>query len=601
MVERAQRFTGCARFFVSRRRVTWSRKYKGTALLVPKLFTTLQKYDRATFVSDAIAGVIVGIVALPLAIAFAIASGVEPGRGLWTAIVAGFIISALGGSRVQIGGPTGAFVVIVYGIVHEYGIDGLIAATFMAGVLLIGFGVARFGAAIKFIPHPVVTGFTSGIAVIIFSGQVRDLLGLRMEAVPPDFVERWAAYAGATSFSVDAAILSAVSIGIIIFWPRFNRRVPGPFVALVAGTMLAHFLGLDVETIGSRFGTITPSIPKPHMPDLTAAQVASLVGPAFTIALLAAIESLLSAVVADGMTGTRHRSNMELVAQGVANIASASVGGIPATGAIARTATNVKNGGRTPVAGIIHAMTLLLITLAFGKWAALIPMPVLAAILVVVAYHMSEWRAFRAELRSPKSDVAVLLATFLLSVLVDLTVAIEVGMVLAAFLFIKRMAEVTNISAVTRELNDQTADDDTDENSVSRRSVPPGVEVYEINGPFFFGAAETFKDTLARIAGKPKVLIIRMRYVLALDSTGMHALKDVVHRSRRDGTIVLLSDVHMQPLVALTGSPTLAEIGEQNLFGNIDDALNRARSIVGVPEKPAPKGATPTVERERLP
>ena len=575
-------------------------RYARNALLVPKLFTTLDGYDRQTFASDAIAGVIVGIVALPLAIAFAIASGVEPGRGLWTAIVAGLIISAFGGSRVQIGGPTGAFVVIVYGIVQEYGIDGLVAATFMAGILLIVFGVARFGAAIKFIPHPVVTGFTSGIAVIIFSGQIKDLFGLEMEAVPPDFLERWAAYASATSFNPHAVAISALAVGIIFLWPRVNRRIPGPFVALVAATVLAQVLGLDVETIGSRFGAITPSVPKPHMPDLSIAQVGALVGPAFTIALLAAIESLLSAVVSDGMTGGRHRSNMELVAQGMANIASASVGGIPATGAIARTATNVKNGGRTPVAGIIHALTLLLITLVFGKWAALIPMPVLAAILVVVAYHMSEWRAFRAELRSPKSDVAVLLTTFALTVLIDLTVAIEVGMVLAAFLFIKRMAEVTNISAVTRELNDEMGDDETDENAVSRRSVPKGVEVYEINGPFFFGAAETFKDTLGRIARKPKVLIIRMRHVLALDSTGMHALKDVVHRSRKDGTVVLLSDVHMQPLVALTGSPTLEEIGRDNLFGNLDDALNRARALVGAPAESPPGGSTPTVERERI-
>ena len=537
---------------------------------------------------------------MPLAIAFAIASGVTPGRGLWTAIVAGFLISALGGSRVQIGGPTGAFVVIVYGIVHDYGIDGLIVATLMAGVLLIVFGLARFGGAIKFIPHPVVTGFTSGIAVIIFSGQIRDLFGLSMETVPPGFVEKLQAYSHATAFNPAATALAALSLVIIIGWPRVTRRIPGPFVALVAVTALAHFLNLDVETIGSRFGDISASVPTPHMPDLTFAQVVSLVGPAFTIALLASVESLLSAVVADGMTGGRHRSNMELIAQGVANIASASVGGIPATGAIARTATNVKSGGRTPVAGIIHALVLLLITLAFGKWAALIPMSVLAAILVVVAYHMSEWRAFRAELRSPKSDVAVLLTTFLLTVLVDLTVAIEVGMVLAAFLFIKRMAEVTNISAVTRELEDGSDDEYQDANSVSRRRVPHGVEIYEINGPFFFGAAETFKDTLGRIARKPKVLIIRMRHVLALDSTGMHALKDVVHRSRKDGTIVLLSDVHMQPLVALTGSPTLAEVGRENLFGNLDDALNRARALVGVAEEPPPGGATPTVERERI-
>jgi len=550
-----------------------------TPTLVPKLVTSLQDYDRAQLIRDSTAGLIVGIVALPLAIAFAIASGVTPDRGLWTAIVAGLIISALGGSRVQIGGPTGAFVVIVYGVVQKYGIDGLIASTFMAGVLLVIFGLARFGAAIKFIPHPVVTGFTSGIAVVIFAGQVRDLLGLEMPTVPPDFVDKWIAYSHASGLNVTAIVLSALSIAILLIWPRISKRVPAPFVALIVATALAQLLHLPVETIGSRFGEISASLPRPHLPDLSLSQVSALVGPAFTIALLGSIESLLSAVVSDGMIGGRHRSNMELVAQGIANIASATFGGIPATGAIARTATNVKNGGRTPVAGMVHALTLLVITLAFGKWAALIPMCVLAAILTVVAYHMSEWRAFMAEFTSPKSDVLVLLATFTLTVMVDLTVAIEVGMVLAAFLFIKRMAEVTNISAVTREIEDEEMEV-ADPDSVDSRRLAKGIEVYEINGPFFFGAAETFKDTLARIAAKPKVLIIRMRHVLALDSTGMHALKDVVHRSRKDGTYVLLSDVHMQPLVALTGSAVLAEIGSDNLFTNLSDALERAQSLM---------------------
>ena len=557
-----------------------------TPSLVPKLVTSLQTYDREQFGKDLGAGVIVGIVALPLAIAFAIASGVTPDRGLWTAIVAGFLISALGGSRVQIGGPTGAFVVIIYAVVQKYGIDGLIVSTFMAGILLIAFGVARFGTVIKFIPHPVVTGFTSGIAVIIFSSQIRDFFGLRMETVPPDFIDKWVAYASAGSIDWTALALSLGSIVVLILWPRVSRRIPAPFVALLLATLVARVFHLPVETIGSRFGEISAAIPMPRLPQLTLAQITALIAPAFTIALLGAVESLLSAVVSDGMIGGRHRSNMELVAQGVANVASASFGGIPATGAIARTATNVKNGGRTPVAGMVHALTLLLITLAFGRWASLIPMSVLAAILVVVAYHMSEWRAFRAELSSPRSDVVVLLATFLLTVLVDLTVALEVGMVLAAFLFIRRMAEVTNISAVTRELEDEDDFDRADPNAVSRRRIPRGVEVYEINGPFFFGAAERFKDTLARVARKPQVLIIRMRHVLALDSTGMHALKDVVHRSRKDGTLVLLSDVHMQPLVALTGSALLAEIGDENLFGNLDDALNRARRFLGEAEEP---------------
>ncbi|HTE46305.1 MAG TPA: SulP family inorganic anion transporter [Gemmatimonadaceae bacterium] len=567
-------------------------------MLVPKLFTSMKSYDRAQLLRDSVAGVIVGIIALPLAIAFAIASGVTPSRGLWTAIVAGFIISALGGSRVQIGGPTGAFVVIVYGIVQKYGIDGLTVATLMAGVLLVIFGLAKFGAALKFIPHPVITGFTSGIAVIIFSGEMKDFFGLHMGVVPPDFFGKWMGFAQATGVTPAAIGIASLALAIIVLWPRVNRKIPGPFVALIVTTTIATVFHLPLETIGSRFGEISAAIPHPQIPHLSLVQVTSLVGPAFTIALLGAVESLLSAVVADGMIGGRHRSNMELVAQGVANIVTPLFGGIPATGAIARTATNVKNGGRTPVAGIVHALTLLVITLVAGRWAALIPMATLAAILVVVAYHMSEWRAFRAELRSPKSDVAVLLTTFSLTVLVDLTVAIEVGMVLAAFLFIRRMADVTNVSVVTRELEDDTGEED-DVNAAYRRAVPRGVEIYEINGPFFFGAAETFKDTLARVSGKPRVLIIRMRHVLALDSTGMHALKDVVHRSRGDGTVVLLSDVHMQPLVALTGSPVLDEIGRDNLFGNLDDALNRARVLLGLPEELPPEGTEPTVTRER--
>ncbi len=574
-------------------------------MLQPKLITTLRSYDRRQFFNDAIAGVIVGVVALPLAIAFAIASGVTPDRGLWTAIVGGFIISAVGGSRVQIGGPTAAFVVIVYSIVHQYGVDGLTVATLMAGVILLIMGLAKFGAMIKYIPHPVITGFTSGIAVIIFSSEIKDFFGLHLGELPPDFVGKWIAYAThATGITPPAIAVSALALAIILVWPRINRRIPGPFVALIVTTAVAHLMHLDIETIGTRFGAISATIPHPQMPHLSLLQITALVGPAFTIAMLAAIESLLSAVVADGMIGGRHRSNMELVAQGIANIASALFGGIPATGAIARTATNVKNGARTPMAGIIHALTLLLITLFFGRWAALIPMATLAAILVVVSYHMSEWRTFRAELHSPRSDVIVLLATFGLTVFVDLTVAISVGMVLAAFLFMHNMALVTEVSLLDREPDEADILDGADvyardPEGLRRWDIPPGVEVYEINGPFFFGAAETFKDTLARVAGKPKVLIIRMRDVLSLDSTAMNALKDVVHRSRKDGTTVLLSDVHMQPLVALTGSPILEEIGKENLFGNLFDALNRARSLLGLPAMARPEGTGPTVYRER--
>jgi SulP family sulfate permease len=560
-------------------------------MLVPKLFTTMRSYDREQFTSDAIAGIIVGVVALPLAIAFAIASGVTPDRGLWTAIVAGFIISALGGSRVQIGGPTGAFVVIVYGIVQKYGIDGLTVATLMAGVILVIMGVAKLGTMIRFIPQPLITGFTSGIAVIIFSGEIKDLFGLHMGEVPANFVAKWQAYAtNATGFTPAAIGVAALSLAIMLLWPRVSRRIPGPFVALIVATIAVRLLNLPVETVGSRFGALVTGMPHPQMPQLSFAQITGLVGPAFTIAMLAAIESLLSAVVADGMIGGRHRSNMELVAQGVANIVSPLFGGIPATGAIARTATNVSNGGRTPVAGMMHAATLLVITLFAGRWAALIPMSTLAAILVVVSYHMSEWREFASELRSPKSDVAVLLTTFGLTVFVDLTVAIGVGMVLAAFLFIRRMATLTTVTTVTNVArmlgahDSDTMDAESEKIAVSasaRQDIPDGVEMYEVMGPFFFGAAATFRDTIARVSGKPRVLIIRMRDVLALDSTGMRALRDVARGSRKSGTTVILADVHMQPLVALTGTPTLSEIGEENVFGNVDDALRRARELTG--------------------
>ena len=568
-------------------------------MLVPKLVTTLKDYTRAQFGRDVGAGVIVGIVALPLAIAFAIASGLTPERGLYTAIIAGFVISALGGSRVQIGGPTGAFVVIVAGIVQRYGVDGLLVATLMAGVILVVFGLVRMGGAIKFIPYPVTIGFTSGIALIIFSSQVKDLLGLDMDAVPASFVAKWDAYAHAfDSVNPWALVVAVATFTIILVWPRIERRIPGPFVALIVTTVGAHLLRLPVETIGARFGVIHAGLPHPSLPPITLALVASLAGPAFTIAMLAAIESLLSAVVADGMIGGRHRSNMELVAQGVANLVSPIFGGMPATGAIARTATNVKNGGRTPVAGIVHAVTLLLITLFFGRWAAYIPLATLAAILVVVAFHMSEWRTFASEFRAPKSDVAVLLATFLLTVLVDLTVAIEVGMVLAAFLFMRRMAEVTNIKVLTHEFIDPADDFEKDPNAVRRRVVPEGVQVYEITGPFFFGAAEMFKDRVGRIAGRPKVLILRLRHVPAIDSTGLHALREVVRRSRQEGALVILSDVHAQPVVALERSGMYDELGEDNVQGNIDDALNRARAHLGLPSAAAPAFATPTVARE---
>ena len=568
-------------------------------MFVPKLVTTLRDYTRAQFAADAVAGVVVGIVALPLCIAFAIASGVTPDRGLYTGIVAGFLISLLGGSRVQVGGPTGAFVVIIYGIVQRYGVEGLTVATLMAGVFLIIMGVAKLGGALQFIPFPVVTGFTSGIALIIFSSQVKDFLGLQMGAVPAEFVAKWEAYGrhfGAVNWY--AALVASLTLAICAIWPRLGPRVarlPGPFVALVVTTAIVTVLNLPVETIGSRFGAIDASFPRPVMPHLAFGDVTALVGPALTIAVLAAIESLLSAVVADGMIGgARHRSNMELVAQGVANIASPIFGGIPATGAIARTATNVKNGGRTPVAGIVHSLTLLLITLFFGRWAALIPMATLAGILVLVAYQMSEWRVFRSELRAPRSDAAVLVTTFLLTVIVDLTVAIAVGMVLAAFLFMRRMAEVTDVRYVTAQLSEGT-ERMHDPSAVSLRDVPRDVEVYEVDGPFFFGAATRFKDTVGQIGRRPRVLIIRLRDVPAIDSTGLHALREVARRAKGEGTLFLLCDVQAQPLIALGRSTLLDEIGEENIYGDIDDALDRARAQIGAPPSPRNSASTAAV------
>jgi sulfate permease, SulP family len=551
-------------------------------LLVPKLVTTLKTYNRQQLVADLTAGVIVGIVALPLAIAFAIASGLSPQRGLYTAVIAGFIISALGGSRVQIGGPTGAFVVIVYGIVQQYGVDGLTVATIMAGLILVAFGVAGLGGAIKFIPFPVVTGFTSGIAAILIVQQLRDVLGLQLTSAPPEFVERLRLYATRLdTINPNAVAISVGTLLILGLWPRFSHKVPAPFVALVVTTLLVHALGVPVETIGERFGEIHAGFPHLSFPSISFEAGRALVGPALAIAALAAVESLLSAVVADGMIGGRHRSNMELVAQGAANIVAPLFGGMPATGAIARTATNVKSGGRTPIAGMTHALTLLVITLFFGRMAALIPLATLGAIVLWVAYRMAEWRVFKSELSAPKSDAIVMVVTFLLTVLVDLTVGIGVGMVLASFLFMKRMAEVTNVTMVSRELQDSSPSVDRS-GAIYTRSIPPGVEVYEINGPFFFGAAEKFKDTLSEISRKPKVLIIRMRNVPAMDSTAMHALRDLVRRTRRDGTVVFFSDVRAQPLMALTQSELLEEIGTQHVFDDIDRALTAARARLGL-------------------
>jgi SulP family sulfate permease len=525
--------------------------------------------------------VIVGVVALPLSIAFAIASGVPPQAGLYTAIIAGAIVALLGGSRVQVAGPTGAFVVIIYGIVQQHGVAGLTVATIMAGLILVVLGATQLGGAIKFIPAPVVTGFTSGIALIIGVTQVRDFLGLAVTEMPAGFLAQVSRIAElTTTTNAWAPLVALLSLLTVVHWPRVTARVPSPFVAIVWTTAAVQFLDVPVETIGSRFGTIDASFPAFHVPALSFDAVRDLVGPAFAIAMLGGIESLLSAVVADGMIGGRHRSNMELVAQGVANVVTPLFGGIPATGAIARTATNVRSGGRTPVAALAHAATLLVITLFIGRWVALIPMATIAGILLVVAYHMSEWHTFRAMLRAPRSDVAVLLVTFALTVFVDLTVALGVGMVLASFLFMRKMAEVTEVRAVTEMFAD---DEEAEVSGAYVVRVPPGVEVYEIDGPFFFGAAETFKETIAALARPPRVLILRMRKVGLLDATGLALLRDLARKRRDGGFTLVLSEVQAQPLEALRTARLLDEITIDNCAPDIEMALARAMVLVSEP------------------
>jgi len=566
-------------------------------ILKPKLFTTLKNYTKKQFIADATAGVIVGIVALPLAIAFGIASGVTPEKGIITAIIAGFIVSFFGGSRVQIGGPTGAFIIIVYGIIQQYGTTGLAIATIMAGIILVIMGFARLGSLIKFIPYPVVVGFTSGIALLIFSTQIKDFFGLKMDSVPSEFHEKWIAYFEVFS-TVNFYVLGIATLAllIMIFWPKVTHRIPGSLIAIIVTTILVLVLNLPVDTIGSKFGEIQSNIPMPSSFEINLTVIRNLIGPATVIALLAAIESLLSAVVADGMIGGKHRSNMELVAMGLANIVTPIFGGIPATGAIARTATNVKNGGRTPVAGIIHAITLLLILLFFGSYAKLIPMATLAAILIIVSYNMSEWHSFKSVLKSPKSDVIVLLTTFFLTVIFDLTIAIEIGMVLAVLLFMKRMSEVTNVSVITRELFDE--EDREDPNAIRKRQIPDEVEVFEINGPFFFGAAKKFKDQMLKIEKPPKVRIIRMRNVPAIDATGLQTLIEFYSDATKYNTHLILSGVHTQPLLAMRKAGVLELYGEQNILGNIDDALDYARTILGLPKIGRPKDFVPTVKRD---
>ncbi len=544
-------------------------------LFRPKLWTVLQQgYDRQTFVKDLSAGVIVGIVALPLAIAFAIASGVKPEQGLITAILAGFVIAALGGSRVQISGPTGAFIVVIYGIVQQYGYQGLAIATILAGVLLIAAGLSRMGALLKFIPYPLTVGFTSGIALIIFSGQVKDLLGMTSVQVPAGFVEKWEVYAQHVGdVNLWSLGVAAISFAILTLLPRVLRKVPASLVAILLMTLLVQLFHLPVETIGSRFGAVASSIPAPSLPPLSLELIRKLFSPAITIALLGAIESLLSAVVADGMMGTKHRPNMELIAQGVGNVLTPFFGGIPATGAIARTATNIRSGGLTPIAGMIHALTLLLIMIFFGQWAALIPMPVLAAILVVVSYNMSEWRSFVKLLKSPRSDVIVLLSTFILTVVIDLTVAIQVGVVLSAVFFLKSMSDATQVNLISASLRQQEIDVEIDTADLRQQTVPHDVLVYDVQGALFFGAVEQFKETMMQIHEQPRVFILALNNVLSIDASGLHAIEDLMLSMRMRGIAFVVVGPHAQPYVAIERSGLLLSIGESNIFATVAEVL----------------------------
>ena len=550
----------------------------------PRLADTLKNYSRQDLVSDLVAGLTVGLVALPLAMAFGIASGVTPQAGIFTAVIAGFIISALGGSRVQIGGPTGAFVSIVFSIIAVYGLDNLYICTVMAGLMLLIMGFARLGSLIKYIPYPVTTGFTCGIAVLIFSTQIKDFLGLQVDKVPPDFVDKIKMLAGNISqIQWPTVALAVVSVVITKSWPKnLARFVPGSIVALVFGTLLYIFLKLPVESIGTRFHGIPLGFPKFQFPNLPLGDpyqvwhtLQHLFVPAFTIALLAAIESLLSAVVADGMIDDRHDSNQELIAQGLANVFSPLFGGIPATGAIARTATNVRSGGRTPIAGIVHALTLLVIILIAAPLAQFIPLATLSAVLVAVAYNMGEWHQFRRLAKWPKSDSAVFVCVFALTVLTDLPTAVGIGMVLAAVLFINRISQTMQIIAV-----DESSSVYDGHNSLNGKEVPKGVMIYRVFGAFLFGAADKLETALKRARAEPDVLILKMQSVLAMDATGLNALEDIYEKLHAKGRHLILSGPHTQPLITMQKDGFIDELGEENVCPHLDAALDRAKEIL---------------------
>jgi len=549
----------------------------------PKLFSTLRNgYDKQTLVQDLLAGVIVGIVALPLAIAFGIASGATPEAGILTAIVAGFIISFFGGSKVQIGGPTGAFIVIVYGIIQDYGMSGLAIATFMAGAFLILMGILHLGTIIKYIPYPIVVGFTSGIALTIFATQIKDLFGLQIESVPAGFIDKWVVYfRNFDTVSWWSLLIGVSSILIIVFTPKISRKIPGSLVAIIIMTVVCLILrsvGVEgIETIGDRF-SISTELPQAEVPRINWESITRLAQPAMVIAMLGAIESLLSAAVADGVIGDRHDSNQELVAQGIANMVSPLIGGIPATGAIARTMTNINNGGRTPVAGIAHAIVLALIYLFLMPLVKFIPMACLAGILVVVSYNMSEWRSFRAILKNPKSDIIVLLVTFFLTVIFDLTVAIEVGVLIACLLCMKRMAETTNVSVLSDEI-DPNADSDVQGN-LEHLTIPEGVKVYEINGPYFFGIGNKFEEMMGDMGGRAKVRIIRMRKVPFIDSTGVHNLSNMCRMCAQMGVKVVLSGVNPKVMKVIEDAGMDEVVGKENICSHINLALQRAEQIL---------------------
>ena len=539
----------------------------------PKLFAVLKLgYTKEQFTKDIFSGIIVGIVALPLAIAFAVASGVSPEKGIITAIIAGFIISLLGGSRVQIGGPTGAFIVIVFGVLQQYGFDGLLISTILAGFFLVIFGLLKLGTLLKYIPHPLVVGFTSGIALVIFSTQIKDAFGLQIEKLPSEFIYKWGAYFDAISgFNPIAIAITITTILVTIYFKYITTKIPGSFVAIIVITIAVKFFNLPVSTIESAFGNI-PQTFHFTIPNIDFSNLHFYIAPALTIALLGAIESLLSAVVSDGMIGSKHQSNTELVAQGIANIVTPFFGGIPATGAIARTATNVKNGGRTPIAGIVHAITLLFIMLFFGMWAKLIPMSCLAGILIVVAYNMSEWRSFVAIFRGSAFDILILLTTFLLTVFVDLTIAIEIGVLLSALLFMKRMSDAS-------QLTKEGVDRDILENYAY---LPDELGIYEISGPFFFGSAKSYCSTLREIGSNSKVLIIRMRHVPFVDATAIHNLREVIKQLQNDGRKIILSGVNDNVYKELERNRIVFLVGKANVVSSFDKALQECYKYIGV-------------------